>query len=308
MAVNNASSFSRHAYLLTLLQISLSAVVAFSQTSSRNGTVHVKLHYPSDYVPEMEVYLKEIHTNTYHVMSNRTYNDRVVFKDIPAGDYVAYAYEVEGASSPPNTGGAYTYFILCDKNREIPPAGMTPSRSYCDNHNLIVFTVKPGGVIKGIRLYDWYGAKIPSFYENKVNASTMVCDNFSQSIYNKISKKLALREQYDFYFNRALQYIQQSGEHSYDAVAYLNKAIEMRPDIGATYSDLGNCYRGGFKCYDKAELCYTTAIERGFAESFVYYNRAICRYELNNMSGMRSDLQRAQQLGWTNDYYGLGNK
>jgi len=95
---------------------------------------------------------------------------------------------------------------------------------------------------------------------------------------------------------------------SYNAVVNFEQAIKINPNNGGIYSDLGNCYRGGFKCYDKAEYYYTKAIENGFSRGFVYYNRAICNYELNKIDKMREDLQISRDLGWYNDYYKLAEK
>jgi tetratricopeptide (TPR) repeat protein len=128
------------------------------------------------------------------------------------------------------------------------------------------------------------------------------------SRYNLAKSKLIRSKDYNFYFNTALQYVRQEGEMSYNAVVNFEQAIKINPNYGGIYSDLGNCYRGGFKCYHKAEYYYTKAIENGFSKGFVYYNRAICNYELNNLEKMSEDLQMSRNLGWHNDYYKLAEK
>jgi tetratricopeptide (TPR) repeat protein len=115
-------------------------------------------------------------------------------------------------------------------------------------------------------------------------------------------------QSYNFYFNKAWQYVNQFGEKSYDAIVNFEEAIKLFPTNGGVYSDLGNCYRGGFKCFDKAELYYTKAIENGYTKGFVYYNRAICKYELNKLEEMKMDLETSKELGWNNDYYKLSEK
>jgi len=134
------------------------------------------------------------------------------------------------------------------------------------------------------------------------------CSNFSLAGYNAAKQRIARGGDFNFYFNKAWQYVRTYGENNYDAIANFEQAIIMYPTNGGTYSDLGNCYRGGFKCYEKAEFYYTKAIENGFAKGFVYYNRAICKYELNKIDEMRADLEMSKKFGWNNDYYKLSYK
>ena len=53
---------------------------------------------------------------------------------------------------------------------------------------------------------------------------------------------------------------------------------------------------------------YSEAINRGFQRGFVFYIRAICRYENGELDGMRDDLQIAIENGWSSDHYNLANK
>jgi tetratricopeptide (TPR) repeat protein len=134
------------------------------------------------------------------------------------------------------------------------------------------------------------------------------CSSFDLKNYKLAKSKLIKGQDYNFYFNQAWQFVKQVGEKSYDAIVNFEEAIKLFPTNGGVYSDLGNCYRGGFKCYDKAELYYTTAIENGFERGFVYYNRAICKFELNKLEEMKMDLETSKELGWNNDYYKLSEK
>lgn len=134
------------------------------------------------------------------------------------------------------------------------------------------------------------------------------CLNFSLPSYNAAKLKIEKGKDYYFYFNKAWQYVNSFGEKNYDAIVNFEEAISMYPNYGGTYSDLGNCYRGGFKCYEKAEFYYTKAIEKGFRESFVYYNRAICNFELNKLAEMRLDIEMCKKLGWYNDGHNIFNK
>ena len=133
------------------------------------------------------------------------------------------------------------------------------------------------------------------------------CTNFNVSIYNSAKSKIVKGQGYNHYFNKAWQYVNNSGEKSYEAVVNFEQAIKLFPTNGGVYSDLGNCYRG-FKCYEKAKYYYSKAIENGFSRGFVYYNRAICNYELNKLDEMKSDLEMSRELGWYNDHYKLSEK
>ena len=134
------------------------------------------------------------------------------------------------------------------------------------------------------------------------------CTNFNVSIYNSAKSKILKGQDYTYYFNKAWQYVNNSGEKSYEAVVNFEQAIKLFPTNGGVYCDLGNCYRGGFKCYEKAKYFYSKAIENGFSKGFVYYNRAICNYELDKLDEMKSDLEMSRELGWSNDYYKLSEK
>ncbi len=134
------------------------------------------------------------------------------------------------------------------------------------------------------------------------------CTNFDLTSYNLAKKKIVIGQDYSFYFNKAWQYVKNSGENSYDAVVYFEQAIKLYPTNGGVYSDLGNCYRGGFKCFDKAKYYYSKAIEYGFAKGFVYYNRAICNYELNKLDEMKADFEMSRKLGWNYDPHKLAQK
>jgi tetratricopeptide (TPR) repeat protein len=139
---------------------------------------------------------------------------------------------------------------------------------------------------------------------NKVS----VCNSFDKSAYDFAKSNLIDGRDFRFYFNQAWEFVKRNGEKDYDAIVHFEAAIKANPTFGGTFSDLANCYRGGFKCYEQAERYYTKAIENGFNKGFVYYNRAICRFELKNLLGMRSDLNQAKALGWNNDYYKLSGK
>jgi len=132
--------------------------------------------------------------------------------------------------------------------------------------------------------------------------------SFNPLLFNNAKSKIISGQNFEFYYNKAWEHIKNNGEQSYDAIANFEHAQKLAPQNGGLYSDLGNCYRGGLKCFEKAEYLYTKAIENGFEKGFVYYNRAICKYELGKMAEMRADLEMSGILGWYNDYYKLYEK
>jgi hypothetical protein len=138
--------------------------------------------------------------------------------------------------------------------------------------------------------------------------NTKSCGEFDLNLYKEAKLNFNEGYSYSYYFKTAWNYVKNEGEKSYNAVLYFEEAIKLNSENGGTYSDLGNCYRGGFKCYKKAEDAYNEAINKGFQKGFVYYNRAICRYENGNLDGMREDLQMAKEYGWSSDNYNLSNK
>ena len=114
---------------------------------------------------------------------------------------------------------------------------------------------------------------------------------------------------FTYYYNSALEFVRNDGESSYDAIVYFYRAIEIAPNnlVGGVYSDLANCFRGGLKNYTIAEQYYSQAILNDFSRSFVYYNRAICRYMNGNLEESKIDLMISKRKGWNHDYFNLTN-
>ena len=121
-------------------------------------------------------------------------------------------------------------------------------------------------------------------------------------------KKIVINQSEDFYFRKAWEYVRNEGEGSWNAVANFEKAIEINPSRAGYYNDIANCYRGGIKDYKKALEYYNKSIEKGFNKGFVFYNRAICKVETNDLSGACSDNQTAISNGWSNDHYNITTK
>jgi tetratricopeptide (TPR) repeat protein len=121
-------------------------------------------------------------------------------------------------------------------------------------------------------------------------------------------KKIVINQSENFYYTKAWEYVRNEGEGSWNAVANFEKAIEINPSKAGYYNDIANSYRGGIKDYKKAIEYYNKAIEKGFNKGFVFYNRAICKVETNDLSGACSDNQTAISNGWSNDYYNIATK
>lgn len=185
-------------------------------------------------------------------------------------------------------------------------------RSKVNEDITVVETAVQANVIKPEDYWNSKNAEEPKnlkkeiVVENDLNTNT--CGEFDINLYKEAKLNFQDGYSYSFYFKKAWEYVKNEGEKSYNAVLYFEEVIKLNSENGGTYSDLGNCYRGGFKCYQKAEDAYNEAINKGFQRGFVYYNRAICRYENGNLEGMREDLQLAKEYGWSSDNYNLSNK
>jgi Flp pilus assembly protein TadD len=142
---------------------------------------------------------------------------------------------------------------------------------------------------------------------SKEKPKFMDCQKFNGNKYALAKSKVLKNRDASYYYNTAKAYLRAEGETSYNVIAHYEAAIRLRPSLGGIHSDLGNCWRS-LACYAKAEYCYTQALERGFEKGFVYYNRAVCRYERGDIESARSDFYLSKQLGWSNDWYKLENK
>lgn len=109
------------------------------------GSISGEICYPSEGIPPLNVYFKEVVTLDVIEMPTELNQSEYEINDIPTGTYVAYAY-VDGIDGD---GGGYTQAVEC---------GLTID---CEDHTLIEFEVLEDEVISGIDVCDWYGAEIP---------------------------------------------------------------------------------------------------------------------------------------------------
>lgn len=127
-----------YAYLLFAILIS-------STACSETNTIEGSIGYPSDYVPEMEVYLEHLESGEVYIQTVPSTMDgksRYVFENIPDGEYIAYAVPTEEGLD--TFIGGYTYAVTCGLSID------------CVNHDYIPFKVENGTHLTDINIYDWY--------------------------------------------------------------------------------------------------------------------------------------------------------
>ena len=140
-------------YLLTCFHF-IVLILSCSSCQNENVTVVGKLCYPSDYIPAMTVYLKNIESGKEIKQSTSENQSYFRFENISLGKYNAYAYTVDEtitdtAGRKSMGSGGYTKAVLC---------GLT---IHCNDHTLITFEVNQSSQKDTIAICDWYNAEIP---------------------------------------------------------------------------------------------------------------------------------------------------
>ncbi|HCW07387.1 MAG TPA: hypothetical protein DGG95_08490 [Cytophagales bacterium] len=133
----------------------LFTVALLITSCSTTGKVEGTLCFPSEYIPAMNVYLKEVANKKIYRLENKENQRSFRFAKLAEGNYVAYAYTQEALAVDMNnkkikTSGGYTQAVPC---------GLTAS---CKDHSLITFKVSKGKTTKDVKICDWYGAIVPS--------------------------------------------------------------------------------------------------------------------------------------------------
>jgi len=126
-------------------------VILLSSCSSTTGTVRGTVCYPSEYIPAMNVYLKNKKTSKIYSLDIEENQKPFKFKKIPAGNYIAFAHTIQEVSTDLNyktsiASGGYTHAVPC---------GLTVE---CKDHSLLIFKVEKGKATKNIQICDWFGA------------------------------------------------------------------------------------------------------------------------------------------------------
>jgi len=102
------------------------------------GTVSGQVCYPSEFIPAMTAYFREVSTAAaYHLPISLNQGSYSAL--IPPGTYIAFAYLEAGAA------GSYSHAVPC---------GLTVS---CTDHTPLPFVIQSGQTTAGIDLCDWYG-------------------------------------------------------------------------------------------------------------------------------------------------------
>ena len=130
-------------------------VFLFTGCMSSTGVVQGKLCFPSEYVPAMNVYLKSTGSDRVYKLVSKQNQQAFIFKKIPEGNYVAFAYTQESTSLDLNNkkskaSGGFTQFVPCGLSVD------------CKDHTLISFKVNKGKTTDAISICDWYGAMVPA--------------------------------------------------------------------------------------------------------------------------------------------------
>lgn len=133
--------------------------ILLTSCSSTTGIVKGTVCYPSEYIPAMNVYLKNKETSKIYTLDIKENQKPFKFKKIPQGNYIAFAYTIQEDLTDPNNkssvvGGGYTHAVLCGLAVE------------CKDHSLLIFKVEKGKTTKNIQICDWLGAMMKDERKN----------------------------------------------------------------------------------------------------------------------------------------------
>jgi hypothetical protein len=118
--------------------------LAAENTSSEvpTGSVTGKICYPSEFIPEMTLFIQDLSSQEISELYIAENQDRYSL-DLAPGRYIAFAYLNSGASII----GSYSNAVLCGLN-----AG-------CTDHSLVEFEVNAGQTLGDIDICDWYSSE-----------------------------------------------------------------------------------------------------------------------------------------------------
>lgn len=105
---------------------------------TQTGLATGKICYPSQYIPAMTAYFKEVNTGVVSTLPIAQ-NQLTYQINLAPGTYHAYAWLTDNSM-----GGSYSYAVPC---------GLSVN---CTNHNPLPFTVFSGSTTTGIDICDWY--------------------------------------------------------------------------------------------------------------------------------------------------------
>lgn len=106
----------------------------------KTGTTEGRICFPSNYIPEMYLYLENVKTQEITIIPILE-NEGEFSAPVPPGTYVAYAWLKDFS-----TGGTYSQAVPCGLSVE------------CNDHSLIEFQISSGEITRGVEICDWYGS------------------------------------------------------------------------------------------------------------------------------------------------------
>lgn len=121
-------------------------------TEESYGAIQGSLSYPSDGVPELDIYAIGVNESagTFYTMRTTSGDTTFHLTNVEAGDYHLVAYLTD---TPNDTfAGGYTEAVACGLLYE------------CTDHSLITVVVAPGETVSEVAISDWYappGAFLP---------------------------------------------------------------------------------------------------------------------------------------------------
>lgn len=123
----------------------LCLIFLVSCNKSGNNTIEGNIGFPSDYVPEVRVFLKNVETGqaVEQIVSGSFEGESTyLFTNIPDGKYIIYA--IPTTDDGDKTIGGYTHAVPCGLGTD------------CTNHEYIHLEVKNDIHLKDINIYDWF--------------------------------------------------------------------------------------------------------------------------------------------------------
>ncbi len=128
---------------LTSVVATADALAGRVQPTASTGTVMGRMCYPSSGIPPMVIFAQEITTGAILQLPHAD-STQYVFANIPAGDYVFFAYTRIAEPGGSELGGAYTAFVTCGQTAD------------CQDHTLLTVHVEAGQTVGGVDICDWY--------------------------------------------------------------------------------------------------------------------------------------------------------
>lgn len=123
--------------------------LSFTACNSEKNTIEGNIGYPSDYVPEVVVYLEDVDSGDFFKQTidfSLDGESKYIFQDIPNGKYIIYAIPTEQDTEM--LIGGYTHAVPC---------GLTAE---CINHDYLHLEVKNGTHLQNINIYDWFAGGV----------------------------------------------------------------------------------------------------------------------------------------------------